>query len=322
MYKIIKSNNFVLDKRILNFQPGPSDEALRQILTGRLPDPNASDIIFTLEVMNLLGNLTYEDLDQIYTIHQSLERGLAGQAVSQTMIQPLLEAVLLAFGIQVRPVLLLTEEADRGPEGSSHRGLEVWSNQAGKWFFMDPYFSVYFKDQDQFLSVYEIYQHIHKASFDVEMIFIDEVNTSQLGTSLEGFKHEYKEFIEAYMGLMLLETQGQGLLLQGGYDLLYLEGQALVSHQVSVQPANIYLPLNQAAMILDKHGSHYSIQGDHNMPGFDHFLYRLEGKDYRLLEGNTLDIALDQEEISIGLIPVNRQGLRGIECQMTMVKMI
>lgn len=228
-----------------------------------------------------------------------------------------LSELLQAYGFITRTVSLRSNNVAYGGFGQGHVAMEVWSNELGKWIFLDPQFSTFLSYKDVPLNVYEIYKLKKEKNWNKLIV------KSPKDINDKDKKH-YKEFLKNYLGNMgvsgkdkttkiylFLENRKTVLTFQGmaaapsiftdRYDEIYpqinrvsyalkfknkIKNYQQFAKKLNIKTNEDYLnSMNEFAAIPKFQVSLYN-----NMPNFSHYEYRLSKSDsWNKLTRNNFD---------------------------------
>jgi hypothetical protein len=234
-----------------------------------------------------------------------------------------------------------------------HVAAEVWSNEQGKWIFVDPQFGIYAKSGNEYLNFYDMYLMKKEGKFDtILFIPLDRVLKAR-NLDREQVITGYKAFISGYFGYMdspfitgdnrtvtltlPLEARHPFLTFQGGNsDNLVFTGmkESLYSDINRVMAIFTYREKPRNAEVARtysiKTGEDYTrlmplfaaepkfrVSLEHSMPWFHHYEFRINESLWRVVKNNSLDWELREGVNRLKIRGVNSAGHSGPEMSVT-----
>lgn len=264
-----------------------------------------------------------------------------------------LSDALKSFGFVSRSLGLTTPDVAYGGFGMGHVATEVWCNSLQKWIFVDPQFSVYVQHKGQYLNYYDIYIRYKEGKYDEISFLPTEKYARKRKLDLAAYQQEYKAFQKQYFGFINAsyrfqnQKQSLALMLDGTAPYLTFQGQTSVDMVFTKNPDDFYFDMNRVSISFSfqqtsrflEISKRYNIRTDgqykrhmaefapvpnlnlsllHNMPWFDHYEVRLNGK---LLEADAkgrYPANLTEGVNSLEAVAINKSGLKGIPTKMVL----
>lgn len=249
--------------------------------------------------------------------------------------------ILQLFGYPSRTINLRNENVAYGGAGMGHVATEVWSSTLKKWIFLDPQFNVSAQFDNQFLNIYDLYNHkksneLNKVKFKVK----DSIN------------EDYFTFIEKYLGYIAIKQVKDSvnymlcLKLEGKEDFLTFQsfpyGRTVFTNNVD----DLYYTLNKAQVIINfaeseiarsnQEYSNCNITSEamfiehqakfaakpvfelaylHSMPWHDTYQLIVNGENYPPYD----EFTLKKGNNIIQVTPVNLQGILGLTTEIEII---
>lgn len=237
-----------------------------------------------------------------------------GSGFSCNEYSKVLRDMLRANGYIARSITLQSSDISYGGLGSSHVAVEVFNNQLNKWMLVDAQWGFYPVHKDIPLNAYDIFELKKHNKFD-EITFVSFSNSDK--TKLQQDLTEYKMFLVNYFGYITVELMADGEKV----NIIYaLEGKEWpITFQALPRNAqifanrirDIYFDLNRVSLVLRYKSESQRLQKmqldfgsaqdyldkmplfaavpdfiitpHNNMPWFDYYEYRVDGKKWNKL---------------------------------------
>ena len=159
-----------------------------------------------------------------------------------------LSELLQAYGFITRTVSLRSNNVAYGGFGQGHVAMEVWSNDLGKWIFLDPQFSTYISYKDEPLNIYEIYKFKKGKKWN-KLTVKSPKNISDKN------KRQYKDFLEKYLGHMSVSGNDKkmkiSLIFENKKPVLTFQGMAAPQYVFTGRHDEIYPQVNRVSYTLE-----------------------------------------------------------------------
>ncbi|XMB85244.1 hypothetical protein RJG79_07390 [Mycoplasmatota bacterium WC44] len=351
---VLESTNHHLDYKALQVYDKPLDEKfvkLRKYVEGFLVFDPTNDPQIIFDVLSWVSQQWkhdgYNDPGKEITSLEILKRAHSGEQFRCVEYGKVASDILSSYGITSRSVGLKTENFDYGGSGMGHVATEVWSNGVGKWIFIDPQFSAYFKHGDFPLNFYELYNFWSNNQFESLELIIDEFALKQIDMSEKAFKKGYIDFITKYFGYVQTSFSGQNfeysvtLMLEGMREAMTFQGIALENVAYTSKVDDLYFSLNQSIMtftyttkkdfmkIIEENNiksekdylenmykfasePNLKVKCNHNTPRFDYFEYSFDMENWNIAVDDSFDWHIAEGVHEVYVRTVNQQGLKGI----------
>lgn len=349
--RVVDSNNTLLDYDILDRYGSNEDlEALRAYVEKFIDLSFEKDYIISLKVLRWVSQQWEHDgLNDAKGMSslEILKEAHAGKKFRCVEYGKVTADILKSIGILSRMVGLKTSDAAYGGFARGHVASEIWSNELGKWIFVDPQFSIYIQKDNEILNFVELYRLIKADRFELEDIIVNEKIVHRSGVTVEAFKSIYMDFIIKYTGSidtsiaskrnvsrisLLLDCEREMLTFQG------MSGQAFVPtksiEKFYVQPNKTALSFefidevdilkiiqekgikDESSYLENMHhfaaNPHFIVKCSHNMPDFSHFEYSHNAQGWHEVENADFKLSLEAGENQIQVRAVNQMALKGM----------
>lgn len=252
---VLDTNNFV--ERAVSQAAPAKNPALKKYVLARAGnlDKFADPQLFT-EAMDWVASQWQHDgrnpapdsLSSLEILKKVHDEGQRYRCVEYGKV---LADLLAAMGHISRSVGMQSTDAAYGGWGRGHVATEVWSNELGKWIFLDPQFSVYAMYRTEFLNFHDMYLLKRQGKFGEIQFRGTPRFVASKGVEAEAYGREYADFLKNYFGfltvfaqlddkrtgiMLLLEGEQPPLVFQGGADnagLLYTKDVGLAYPRIN-----------------------------------------------------------------------------------------
>lgn len=241
---------------------------------------------------------------------------------------------LTAHGYVARLVFLRKKSSEYAGIGSAHVAVSAWSNELGKWIYLDPQFGGYLSKAGAPISFLEMTQGLESRD---TCDFIVMNGSNEL---FKSFVPQFDGFVSSllkigdtfrFVSMPLDSTASQYLSFQG----MPADGTLFTNN-----PNHLYMPVNQVSLtfyskskvnfdsLLTKYnivdpagyvkympyfalGPKFEVKLDNNMPWFSHYEYSVSGQPWTKVKGSLFPLTFAVGITELAVRAVNTRSVPG-----------
>lgn len=256
---ILETNNFVERSVVSNRQDQDSDAvALKDYVLGKAKFKGFAEPQIFTEAMDWVASQWKHDgfnaapdsmssLEILKKVHND------GQRYRCVEYGRVLADFLAAMGHESRAIGMMSVDVAYGGWGRGHVATEVWSNELGKWIFLDPQFSIYATHAGELLNFYDMSLLKRQGKFEEIQFHVTPRYAAAGGLDAKA-RLEYASFLKNYFGYLSVPAPIGGkrenivLPLEGEQPALTFQGTPRGDFLYTLDVGLAYPRLNSTRM--------------------------------------------------------------------------